>query len=167
MTEEGYINALAKNNIGLTDLQSENEAITLENKSFTFNGETLDQKSRIDFEIISIRRRMQDFTLENMSLNRIRYFYEKIANVEYLKENEKYEDAKLLLVEISTTLEFTTRFFTTLFKFKKYFEAKNYDFTIDPIYTHNDDYRFDVVYNNPFDEGPDHPGRPPLGKGKK
>lgn len=167
MTQTDYINALAKNNIGLDDLRTEREAYELEDKSFTFKGDTLDQKARIDFEITSLRRRMLDFTLENMSLNRIRYFNEKISIVEHLKENEKYDEAKLLLVEISTMLEFTTRFFTTLFKFKKYFDSQNYDFTSDPVYTHNGDYRFDVVYDNPFDEGPQGPGVPPKGRGKK
>ena len=107
------------NEINDNMLNSLEESIQLENKLFSFDNEVLTDKNKILYEIISIRRRLVDFSLELINEETLKYYNLELEKIKYELQCGNTEECKLRLVLLTSKLEMPTRFYTTLYSIKK------------------------------------------------
>ena len=126
---------LQLNDIHENSLNSLEEAKTIEDKLFTFNDSTLGEKERILFEINSLKRRLLDFSIENIGKDE--YIESTINEIYNLLELEKIGEAKIKIVFLSYEMETTTRFYTVLYEMKKNLFLNNINYKKDEDYNNN------------------------------
>ncbi len=134
---EEYVEILRLNDVD-EELDFET-ARQIEDRLFSIYGRTLDIETKVKYEFLSLRRRLMDYSVENIGKDE--YFEKFLRIIKNNLELGEYEEVKYSLVKLAYKIKAPTRFYTVLFNLKKILYESDYKYT-----RKDDDYEDDYDF---------------------